>query len=470
MQHSYAMTINGEAVAGAAQIDVINPATGIAFEQAPDASREQLDDAVAAARAAFPGWRDTPWNDRRAKLVALSQAIVADADALAHLFTREQGRPLEGAMREIQAAAGWLAAVAQSDIPVESTEETAQRRIEVHHDPIGVVGAIVPWNFPVLLAIWKVAPALLTGNTMVLKPSPFTPLTMLRIGELSRGILPAGVLNIVSGGDALGPMMTSHTGIDKISFTGSTATGKRVMESASRDLKRITLELGGNDAAIIMPDVNVDEVAEQLFFGAFFNSAQICIATKRMYIHADIYDQLRDRLHAIAQAVPVGDGLQQGSVLGPVQNAPQYGRVKDLLRDAQEAGLTLLYGRDVPEGAGYFVPVVLVDNPPEESRVVQEEAFGPILPLLKFDDLDEVIARANKSEYGLAGAVWSKDIEQATRIARRLDTGTVWINQNLQTLPHTPFGGRKQSGIGVENGRAGLMEFTQPKAIYIPMG
>ena len=468
--NSFAMTINGVAVGGASHIDVVNPATGSAFERAPDATPENLDAAVEAARAAFPAWRDTPWSERRAMLTALSEAIKANADELAHLFTSEQGRPLEGARREIQAGAGWLLAVAQADIPVEITEDTDARRVEVHHDPIGVVGAIVPWNFPVLLAIWKIAPALLTGNTMVLKPSPFTPLTMLRIGELSRSILPPGVLNIVTGGDALGPMMTSHPGIDKISFTGSTATGKRVMESASRDLKKITLELGGNDAAIIMPDVDVDAVAEQLFFGAFFNSAQICIATKRMYIHADIYDQLRDRLHAIAQTVSVGDGLQQGSVLGPVQNAPQYARVMDLLRSAEKSGLTLLYGKDVPEGPGYFVPVVLVDNPPEDARVVQEEAFGPILPLLKFNDLDEVIERANNSEYGLAGAVWSKDVEQATRIARRLDTGTVWINQNLQTLPHTPFGGRKQSGVGIENGQAGLMEFTQPKAIYIPKG
>ena len=470
MPNSYSMTINGVAVDGPSHIDVVNPATGSAFGRAPDATPENLDSAVAAARAAFPGWRDTAWSDRRAMLVGLSDAMKSHADELAHLFTMEQGRPLEGAMREIQAAAGWLLAVAQAEIPVKVTEDTDTRRVEVHHDPIGVVGAIVPWNFPVLLAIWKIAPALLTGNTMVLKPSPFTPLTMLRIGELSRGILPPGVFNVVTGGDALGPMMTSHAGIDKISFTGSTATGKRVMESASRDLKKITLELGGNDAAIIMPDVDVDAVAEQLFFGAFFNSAQICIATKRMYIHADIYDRLRDRLHAIAQAVPVGDGLQQGSVLGPVQNAPQYARVKDLLRSAEDSGLTLLYGKDVPEGAGYFVPVVLVDNPPEDARVVQEEAFGPILPLLKFDDLDEVIARANNSEYGLAGAVWSKDIEQAKHIARRLDTGTVWINQNLQTLPHTPFGGRKQSGMGIENGQEGLMEFTQPKAIYIPKG
>jgi acyl-CoA reductase-like NAD-dependent aldehyde dehydrogenase len=422
---------------------------------------------VEAATAAFPGWRATPVDQRKAALVRAAEAIAANAADLAALFTLEQGRPLPGAKAEIKGAAMWLKATTMLDIPMEVTEDTPTRRIEVHHVPLGVVCAIVPWNFPVLLASWKIGPALLAGNTMVLKPSPFTPLTTLRIGELIRDVFPPGVLNVISGGDELGPMMTAHKGFAKISFTGSTATGRRVMESAAKDLKRITLELGGNDAAIVMPDVDVDAVAAQLFEGAFHNTAQVCVATKRLYIHEDIYDRLRDRLHQLAKDLRIGDGTEQGVRYGPIQNEPQHRRVLALIEEARAGGLTLLEGGPVPQ-KGYFVPLTLVDNPPEDARVVTEEAFGPVLPLLKFRDVDDVVARANNSEYGLAGAVWSADIEQATAIAHRLDTGTVWINQNLASTPFTPLAGAKQSGFGQENGVPGLLEFTRPKAIYIP--
>ncbi|WP_109807532.1 aldehyde dehydrogenase family protein [Sphingosinithalassobacter portus] len=466
-ENGYVMTIDGADAPGEGQVDVVNPATGKPFATAPRAGAADLDAAVAAARRALPGWRATPIADRRAALIAAGNAIAAHAEQFGRLFTREQGRPLALAIGEIKHGAYWMKATAKLDLPVDVTEDTEQRRIEVHHEPVGVVAAIVPWNFPFLLAIWKIAPALLAGNTVVVKPSPFTPLCSLKLGELLREFLPAGVLNVISGGDELGPMMTAHKGSDKISFTGSTATGKKVMESAARDLKRVTLELGGNDAAIVLPDVDVDAVAEQIFFGAFYNTAQVCIATKRLYIHEDVYDALRDKLHDIARRVVVGDGAQQGSEYGPIQNEPQYRRVMALLEDARSNGLTLLQGRDVPT-EGYFIPLTIVDNPPEDSRVVQEEAFGPILPLLKYSDLDDVIARANDSEYGLAGAVWSSDIDAAVAVAKRIETGTVWINQNLQNTPYTPFAGVKQSGIGVENGMAGLLEFTQPRTLFIP--
>jgi acyl-CoA reductase-like NAD-dependent aldehyde dehydrogenase len=467
MSDEFAMTIDGRAVAARAVIDVRNPATSEAFASAPDADAADLDAAVAAATRAFPAWRDTPLAERKACLVKAAEAIEAHADELATLFVKEQGRPFPGARAEILGAAMWMKATTMLDLPVDVTEDSDTRRIEVHHVPLGVVCGIVPWNFPVLLASWKIGPALMAGNTLVLKPSPFTPLCALRIGELVRDIFPAGVINIISGGDALGPLMTAHPGFAKISFTGSTATGRRVMESAAKDLKRITLELGGNDAAIVLPDVDVDAVAAQLFEGAFHNSAQVCVATKRLYIHADIYDRLRDRLHQLARDLPVGDGAEQGNRYGPIQNEPQYRRVLALLDDARANGLTLLEGGPVPE-KGYFVPLTLVDNPPEDSRVVVEEAFGPVLPLLKFTDIDDVIARANDSDYGLAGAVWSADVEAATAIAHRLDTGTVWINQNLQSTPFTPLAGAKQSGFGQENGVPGLLEFTRPKAIFIP--
>jgi len=464
----FTLTIDGKPVSTGRTMDVINPATGAPFAGAPVAESGELDMAVAAARKALPGWKALDIAKRREALVALAKAIEAEAEGFGGLFLREQGRPATWSTAEIVMGAKWLKAVARQDLPVEIVEDTPERRVEVHHEPLGVVAAIVPWNFPFLLAIWKIAPALITGNTMVLKPSPFTPLCALKLGELSRGILPPGVLNVVSGEDALGPMMTAHPGFQKISFTGSTATGKRVMEAAARDLKRVTLELGGNDAAIVMPDVDVDAVAKQLFFGAFYNSAQVCIATKRLYIHETIYDAVRDRMHALAREATVGDGSEQGVKFGPIQNAPQYRRVLALIDEARGQGLTLLEGKGVPEGGGYFVPITLVDNPPDDARVVTEEAFGPVLPLLKFSDVDEVVARANDSEYGLAGAVWSEDIDQAVAIARRLETGTIWINQNLQNGPHIPFAGFKQSGLGVENGDLGLREFTQPKAIYIP--
>ena len=464
---NYTMTINGAAVVGSKTINVINPANGKVFTTAPAASAADLDNAVAAAKAAFPAWKARPIAERKAVLVAAAKAIEANAEALTALFTREQGRPLALAAQDIQGGAYWFKSIAKMDIPVEVTEDTETRRIEIHHEPLGVVCAIVPWNFPFLLATWKIAPALLAGNTMVMKPSPFTPLCTLKLGEMLRDILPPGVFNVISGGDELGPMMTAHPGFAKISFTGSSATGRRVMESASHDLKRVTLELGGNDAAIVLPDVDVDAVAEKLFFGAFYNTAQVCIATKRLYIHEDIYDAMRDKLHSIAKKARVGDGTGKGVMYGPIQNEPQFKRVQNLIADARASGLKLLEGAEVPK-EGYFIPLTLVDNPPDDSRVVVEEAFGPVLPLLRFKTVDEVVARANDTQYGLAGAVWSNDIEKATAIAHRLETGTVWINQNLVSLPSTPLAGHKQSGVGVENGIAGLLEFTQMKAIYMP--
>ncbi|WP_084399572.1 aldehyde dehydrogenase family protein [Henriciella aquimarina] len=463
----YRMLIDGQLVEANETLEVINPAHGTAFARCPRASRDDLETAVQAARRAFKGWKKTPIEDRRAALKKASALIMENADAFASLFTKEQGRPTALAKEEIMGAAYWLASTADLDLPVDITEDTDHRRIEVHHEPLGVVCAIVPWNFPMLLASWKIAPSLLTGNTIVLKPSPFTPLCTLKLGELLREVFPPGVMNIISGGDELGPWMTSHQGFSKISFTGSTATGKRVMESAARDLKKVTLELGGNDAAVVLPDVDVDKVTEHLFNGAFANTSQICVATKRLYVHEDVYDAVRDRMHQLAKAAAVGDGSDQGNMFGPIQNKAQYERVLELLEDARKSGLTLLQGSDVP-GEGYFIPLTIVDNPPENSRVVKEEAFGPVLPMMKFRDIDEVIGRVNDTDYGLAGSVWSADIERAREIASDMESGTIWINQNLQSTPLTPITGHKQSGIGSENGVYGLREFTQPKAIYIP--
>lgn len=464
---AYRMTIGGELIESDRRIQVINPANGQVFAEAPNCSVAELDRAVSEARSAFPAWRNTPISERQRLIAAAADLLEAHAADLGRLFTREQGRPVEGAIAEVGIGVAWLRAYAAMQPPVHRVDSGDGQIIETRYVPLGVVGAISPWNFPVNLSIWKIAPALLAGNTIVLKPSPFAPLCMLKIGELLNSVFPPGVLNIITGDDDLGPLMTAHHGFAKISFTGSTATGKKVMEAASKDLKRVTLELGGNDAAIVLPDADVDEVAARIFYGAFFNSAQICIATKRLYIHEDIYDRMRDKLLEIARATKVGDGSEQGTDLGPIQNRRQFERVTELIEDARASGLVLLEGSAVPQ-QGYFVPVTLVDNPPENSRVVREEAFGPVLPLLRFSDIEDVIARANDSEYGLAGAVWSSDIEKAKDVARHLETGTVWINSNLMLRPDVPFAGHKQSGFGVENGIEGLLEYMAPQAVYFP--
>lgn len=464
----YQMLIDGEAVAGTRTFSVLNPATRQVIGEAPDCSRDELDRAVAAARRAFPRWRGTPIDTRADSLRKTAGILMQEKDQLARLLTTEQGKPHADAEYEVMAAAYWLSTFAEMRPPVTVNEDSPERRSETKHVPLGVVGAIAPWNFPVLLAIWKMAPALLTGNTLVLKPSPFTPFTTLRIAELVGGVFPAGVLNVVTGGDELGPWMTAHPDIDKISFTGSTATGRRVMASAAPNLKRLTLELGGNDAAIVLPDVDIAATAPALFWAAFKNSGQICVATKRLYIHADIYDELTAAIVDYAKTVKIGDGSQQGVTMGPVQNAQQFERVVSLIEDARASGLKFLAGGEVDSGQeGYFVPVTIIDNPPESARVVQEEAFGPVLPVLKFDDIDDVIARANATEYGLAGSIWSADIERALEIAERLETGTVWINEVQHLAPNAVFGGHKQSGVGAENGMEGLLEYTVPQTVTV---
>ncbi|MDB5676742.1 MAG: aldehyde dehydrogenase [Sphingomonas bacterium] len=461
----YVMTIGGKPVAAGATFDVVNPATEAVIAQAPDADRGQLDVAVDAARAAFPAWAATAIDERRAALDRLGDAVLAHIDDFKRLLTSEQGKPHGDAEMEIGGAGMWLKGAATLELPVTINEDSADRYSETRHVPIGVVGAIAPWNFPMILAMFKVGPALLAGNTMVLKPSPFTPLTTLKFGELAAGILPPGVLNVISGGDALGPWMTEHPGIDKVSFTGSTATGRRVMQSASATLKRVTLELGGNDPAIVMPDVDVEKVAEELFWAAFRNNGQICIATKRMYVHEDIYESFKAALVAYAKTVKVGDGADQGTQIGPLNNKPQYDRVLDLIQDARDNGYQFLLGGETSEVPGYFIPITILDNPPESSRIVQEEQFGPVLPLLKFDDLDEVVTRANATDYGLGGSVWSKDEDRGFEIAARIASGTVWINETQHLTPMAAFGGMKQSGVGVEGGVEGLLEYTNAQTI-----
>lgn len=448
-----------------ATIAVLNPATGQEIGRAPDASQADVDRAVVAACAAFRAWRERPVAERQAAVRVFAETLRSNADELARLFTAEQGRPLPLARSEIMGAAAFMDGISALAPPVEILEDTLERRVEVRHVPLGVVAAIAPWNFPVILALWKVAPALIAGNTVVLKPSPFTPLVMLRIAALVAEQLPPGVFNVVSGGDSVGPWLTAHSGVAKISFTGSAATGKRVMESAARDLKRVTLELGGNDAAIVLADVDLATAVPALFWAAMRNSGQICIAAKRIYVHDSIYDAFRDAFVAFARGVRMGDGSVAGVELGPVQNRPQAERVRAMIADCRDRGETVITAGEASAGDGFFVPVTVVDNPGDGSPIVREEPFGPVVPLLRFTDVDDVVARANDSPFGLAASVWTRDLDLADGLARRLEAGTVWINEVQYLHPWQPFGGHKHSGIGVENGLAGLLSYTNAQTL-----
>ncbi|HEY6451706.1 MAG TPA: aldehyde dehydrogenase family protein [Steroidobacteraceae bacterium] len=451
LRTDFAQLIDGELLAGAQShdaIDVINPATGMVFARAPRASRAELDRAVAAARRAFPGWRASSYQQRRDRIGQLAAALRAHRDVLAELLTREQGKPLSQARDEIARAAIQSEGLAAISIESELLLDDAQRRIELHYMPLGVVGIITPWNAPINLAAGPLTMALYTGNTAVLKPSPLAPLSTLKLGELLRELFPAGVVNVLCGDDDCGRWMSEHPDIDKIAFTGSVVSGKRVMASAAATLKRVTLELGGNDAAIVLDDVDPRAVAPKLFFAACVNSGQVCMAIKRIYAHERIHDALCEALAQEVRKARVGDGMQAATQFGPLQNRAQYERVLELLEDSRRRGGRIVAGGQVPAGAGYFVPPTLIADLPDDARLVREEQFGPLLPLLRFSDIEDAIRRANDTRYGLAASVWSGDPERARAIALRLEVGTAWINQHRATAANVPFGGVKESGLG----------------------
>jgi acyl-CoA reductase-like NAD-dependent aldehyde dehydrogenase len=467
-ESNYQMTIGGKLVAASQSFTAYNPATRAEIAQAPDASQAQLNEAVTAARTAFESWRYSSQPRRTTALNDIADVLEGHAEEFMALLTREQGKPRSGSEWEILGSVAWLREIAKQALPLEMVVDTQTRRVVTHFSPLGVVGGIVPWNFPVLLAVWKIAPAIATGNSIIIKPSPFTPLCTLKLGELCRGVLPPGLLNVVTGGDELGKWMTAHPGIDKIAFTGHTDTGKQVMRSAAGTLKRITLELGGNDPAIVLPDVDPGKIAPELFWGAFQNNAQFCNATKRLYVHEDIYDQLLSELVDFARTQKVGDGAEPDTALGPIQNEPQYEKVIEYLEDCRTNNYRFACGGEVDRDAkGWYVPVTLVENPPDDSRIVVEEPFGPILPVLKWRDEADVIRRSNDTRYGLGASVWGEDQKAVERIGSQLEAGTVWINEIHQYSPHQAFGGHKQSGIGCENSLHGLMEYTNWKTITL---
>ena len=459
------MTIDGEAAPTAATFDVVNPATNELYAHAPECSKEQLDAAMESAAKAYRDWRV----DESARRDALRQAaalLLGASGELAPVLTAEQGKPLSDANLEIFAAGMWLQYYADLEVPREVIQDDDSALVEVVRRPLGVVAAITPWNFPITLASWKIAPALMAGNTLVLKPSPFTPLTTLKIGELLRDVFPPGVLNVVSGGDDLGSWMTSHPVPRKISFTGSVATGKKVAAAAAPDLKRTTLELGGNDPAILLDDVDAEMVADRVFRYAFANNGQVCSAIKRVYVPEALYDEVVEALATQARAKKVGDGMAPDTELGPINNRPQFERVSELVADAIKGGARAAAGGRPMEGPGnFFEPTILADIA-DGTRIVDEEQFGPALPVIPYRDLDDAVDRANATHFGLSGSVWGGDADRAAQVAERLECGTAWVNTHLALAPHQPFGGAKWSGIGVENGPWGLYGFTEIQVVH----
>ncbi len=467
LRTDFSLLIEGESVGAQDTLDVINPATGKVFARCPAAGRADLDRAVAAARRAFPAWSALSFQERTLFIKQMAAILRTNAPELAELLTREQGKPLQQSVDEINRAASQSEGMTQIVISSETITDDAERRIELRYVPLGVAGIITPWNAPINLAAGPLVSALYTGNTVVLKPSPYTPLSTLKIGELIRDVFPRGVVNIVAGGDALGQWMTEHPGIDKISFTGSVATGKKVMASCASTLKRVTLELGGNDAAIVLDDVDPKVVAPKLFFAGFVNSGQVCMAVKRIYAHEKIYDALCTALAEEARKWIVGDGFDPATKLGPIQNRMQYDKVVDLINDTKRNGARVLAGGEIPQTPGYFINPTLVTDVAENSRIVREEQFGPIVPVLKFTDVEDALRRANDTRYGLSGSVWSRDPERAAAIAARLEVGTAWVNQHRATAANVPFGGAKESGMGRVYADIGLKSYMEPRVISV---
>ena len=467
------MTYAGAIIAGSLEYGemlstVANPATGGSAGEVATADAAACERAIRAARTAFADWAATPDADRQAAVSRCADIIEEHAETLAQLLTAEQGKPLNGmgARFEVSGAAAWTRHTATLSLPVEYVQDDDDAHIAIHRRPLGVVAAITPWNWPLMIAIWQIMPAIRAGNTVVIKPSPFTPLTTLKLVELLQDALPAGVLNAVAGPDALGAILTSHPDVAKVCFTGSTATGRKVMASAAPTVKRLTLELGGNDAGIVLPDADPAAIAEGLFWGAFINNGQTCAALKRLFVHDSIYDAVCDALVAYAAAVKTGPGTDEDSMLGPLQNEMQFQKVVRLVDEARARGARILTGGSPTPGNGLFYPITLVGGAKPGMALVDDEQFGPALPIIRYTDVDEAIAAANAVDVGLGGSIWSSDIARARDLALQLECGTAWVNKHGAIRPDTPFGGVKASGFGVEFGPHGLGEFLSLRVLH----
>jgi phenylacetaldehyde dehydrogenase len=454
-----------------------NPATGQTLATVADGQAEDVDLAVAAARKAFESWKDTPPNIRGKIVWKIGELIEAHAEELAELESLDNGKPkafalgldMSLATETFQYAAGWATKIDGSSKTLSTPYAPgAKWHAYTRKEPVGVCGQIIPWNFPLLMAAWKIAPALVTGNTVVLKPAEQTPLTALYLAHiLEEAGVPAGVVNIITGFGEAGAALAAHDGVDKVAFTGSTEVGKLIVGAARGNLKKVTLELGGKAPNIIFNDADIESAVATAANAIFFNSGQVCCAGSRLYIEAGIYDEVIAGVHAIANGIKVGDGLAGDTMMGPLVSAEQFERVSGYVKAGVDAGATALTGSAVPEGGGFFhSPTVLTDVRPEMS-VVTDEIFGPVVVATKFTDIDEVIAQGNDTPYGLSAGIWTKDVSKAHRVAERLQAGTVWVNCYNVLDAALPFGGYKQSGWGREHGHEVLDAYTQTKSVVI---
>ncbi|MEJ6488924.1 aldehyde dehydrogenase family protein [Leucobacter sp. USCH14] len=455
--------------AGGETREVFDPATGERIGTAPVEGLDALNAAIDRAEAAQPAWAALPDAERQAILHRAADAIEAASEALAELLSREQGKPLNGpnARFEVGGCVAWTRAAADTQLPVEVIIDDESGYAEMHYRPLGVVGAISPWNWPMMISIWQIAPSLRMGNTVVIKPAETTSLSVLALVAVMNQVLPEGVLNVVAGpGRTVGDALTRSPKISKIMFTGSTPVGKRIIEASAANVARLTLELGGNDAGIVLPDVDPAAIAEDLFWGAFINTGQTCAALKRLYVHDSVYDAVVDELAKFAAEVPMGVGLDEKNVLGPLQNRAQFEEVDRLVESAKASGARVVLGGEPDRDAvGNFYPTTLIADIDPHNDLVVEEQFGPALPIIKYSDLDEVVKLANELEFGLGSSVWSSDRARALEVAARLQAGTTWINSHGGLHPMIPFGGAKQSGYGREFGVAGLKAVAEPHVI-----
>lgn len=460
------MTIDGREVDSPGHLAVVDPATGVEIGLAPDCTREQLDEAMASAQAAFASWSRDPAG-RTAAMLACADALEANRDELAELSTREQGMPITDARWYVERGAVSLRRYAALELTEETIEDSDAIAATLSWHPVGVVAAVKPWNVPLTMAISTIAPAFRAGCTVVLKPSPYTPLATLLLGRILARVLPPGVLNVVSGRDPLGQWMVEHRVPRGVSFTGSVATGKRVNAAAGADLKRVLLELGGNDPAIVLDDADPDWVADQLLWPVFLNSGQVCKAIKRIFAPRATYPRIVEALAARARDIAVGPGLDESVRMGPVNNRPQLERVAALVDGARAAGAQVVAGGRAREGEGLFYEPTVVADVAEGVPLVDDEQFGPVVPVLVYDSLDEAVERANATTYGLGASVWSPDLERAGEVARRLEAGTVWVNAHGPLGAGHPFAGVKWSGVGVAGGLWGVRAYCDPRVVHV---
>ena len=473
---TYQAFINGERAGGSTgeTFGVTNPATGEEIARVALCGDADVDAAVKAAAAAAPGWAGKPVSERSKVLLKLSQLIMENAAELAELETREHGSPLRKTMNfdvplcaeQFEYFAGVARAETGETLPVGPWATSYTVR-----EPLGVVGLITPWNFPALMVVWKLGAALVTGNACIVKPPTVAPLTTLRLAELATEAgAPPGAVNVLTGpGGSVGEALVRHPGVAKIGFTGDTETGKRIMAVASETVKAVGLELGGNNAFIVMGDADVAAAAEGAAFGAFFNSGQVCAAASRFYVHESVYDEFAERFVAATAALQMGDPMDMGTVIGPVVYEGHRDKVESYIAQTKKEGATLLLGGERPDMPGLWVAPTVFGDCTNDMAVMQNEVFGPVVGLAKFSTPEEAVALTNDTQYGLSASVWTKDVRQAMVMASQIQAGTVWINEHLIIFCETPWGGCKQSGWGKDLSTMALEEYSYTKHIYIDL-